>query len=210
MEEAAVSVALSGSQRMVTAAFFRSTVLITKLRELNKKLKDMRPEEIIETLGPDFFERLFKQRVYDKDIRLKTVKQIEGRYSGEDKGSQSALHTAQDNLDDVDAAPDAGDEGKAAVRSKAEKTENLLGDKDALKEALEKQTLTLWITRLFICSMFACVLGLALICVVEFVRLMNPFRELRDTFIIKEYSIRKTSEVLLIKYNIRSLLFLNE
>eukprot|EP00826_Nyctotherus_ovalis_P025154 TRINITY_DN19456_c0_g1_i1.p3 TRINITY_DN19456_c0_g1~~TRINITY_DN19456_c0_g1_i1.p3 ORF type:complete len:134 (-),score=43.56 TRINITY_DN19456_c0_g1_i1:364-765(-) len=127
-----------------------------------------------------------------------------------DKASQNALHIAQDNLDDVGEAAEASEEGKAAVRSKTEKAENLLGDKDSLKEALEKQTLTLWITRFFICSMFACVLGFALIYVIEFVRFMNPFWELRDTFIIKEYSIRKTSEVLLIKYNIRSLLFLNE
>ena len=127
----------------MTCSFFRPSILIGRLIELNKKLNGINPDEIVENLEPKFFNMLLKQRVFDKGVKLKSFKITKGKYNIEDKTQSSSQFSARDYEDLVDDSESANEGKVETTHVKVEKHEKLIEDKDNLKEALEKQTLTL-------------------------------------------------------------------
>lgn len=198
---------LTLSKEAKTGAFFRPIILRDRLRDLNKRMSSMRPEEMVETLGPEFFSRLLRQCVYDEGVRLRTLKVVNGVSFVEEKKQSTTQFAAQDNLEDVG---EAGEERKSvAVRSKGDKSASVLEDKNAMKELLERKRRSPWIVRLFIVMIAVFLLGMVAVMVAIYFIYTNISGELKMSYTYAEVSCRKTAELLSIKSNMRSMIFRN-
>jgi len=194
---------------MKTGALFRPVILRDRLKELNKKMSNMRPEEIVETVGPDFFNRVLNQYVHDEGVKLKTMKPVDGHYVIEEKKQESSvLLGVQDNIEDVS---ELGEERKSTnIRCKNDKSVNAIEDKNAMKELLERERRSPWIVRFFILMIILFLLGITVILVVRYFVYTETSNELRMAYTYAEISCRKTAELLYIKNYIRSLVFRNK
>ena len=193
---------------MKTCAFFRPTILREKIRDLDREMADMRPEEIVEILGTDLFDRLLKQYVYDENVVLKSLKRVNNKNIIEAKQEQSTSQfSMHDKFEDVG---EVGEERKSATtRSKGDKADNALENKDAIKELLEKNRQSPWIARIYIIIIVAFLLGLMTIYISSYLFWYKIFNELKDSYIYAELNGRKTAELNCVKNHIRSLIFRN-
>ena len=179
---------------MKTGALFRPVILRDRLKELNKKMSNMRPEEIVETVGPDFFNRVLNQYVHDEGVKLKTMKPVDGHYVIEEKKQESSvLLGVQDNIEDVS---ELGEERKSTnIRCKNDKSVNAIEDKNAMKELLERERRSPWIVRFFILMIILFLLGITVILVVRYFVYTETSNELRMAYTYAEISCRKTAEI---------------
>ena len=98
-------------------------------------MKGMRPEQIIEILKPEFFERLMNQIVYDKGVILKTVKKSGQKYIIDFKEEAS---TSQ--FEELEDMAESSEDRKSGIGNiKLEKMDSIIKDKDAIKEIFERK-----------------------------------------------------------------------
>ena len=191
----------------MTCAFFKSSTLHDRLQELNRRLKNISPKEVIEFLTPQLFKTLLKQKEYDVGVKLKSVSLTNGKYTIEDKHQQSTSQFASnDTLENFDEESELLAENKS---TKPTKVENFFDSKEKLSEALNKQTLAQLMTKLLIAAITLLLLGIIAIYLAEYIRFMRPIKELKNSFTMIDFSARKTSEISAIKYQIHQLLVLN-
>jgi len=179
-----------------------------KLRELNKRLSNMRPDEIIETLTPEFFDRLRNQKIHDTNVKLKEYKAVNGEYQIVDKSvASTSQFFEKEKFEDLG---ESAEERKAAsVRAKGEKADSAVEDKDGIKESLEKERRSPWIARIFITIIVAFFLGLMTLSIVGHIFTANLFSQVEHAYRYAEISTRKTTELLYLKQHVRSLININ-
>ncbi len=189
-----------------TNSFFRPLILTERLRELNKRMGELRPAEIVETLTPEFFEKVKRQKIYDGNVKLKQYEITKDGFIIREKLQSTTQFSEKDKFEDM-----AEHEERKAVsaRGKGEKGESAIEDKDSIKEALERQRRSPWIARIFITIIIAFLLGLMVLSILGHVFVVRLFSQSRQAYKYAEISTRKTAELLYIKNSIRSLIFQN-
>jgi hypothetical protein len=159
-------------------------------------MKRMQSNEIVEVLTPEIFERLLRQRMFDKGVITRELVKVNKRSVVQDK------HNASSIIEDIDEEIDS----KGGSRAKNNKTINTLEDKDRLKELLEKKKWSSWLPWILISSFTICSIAMSII---GYVLLTINFKQLSYAYTYSETSLRKTSEIFIVKSSIHSLILLS-
>lgn len=170
-------------------------------------MKEMNEEEKNEIIKADFIERVKKQQIWDLGVKCQELVRVNGEYVPKDKISSTTQFHEKEVFEDMVE----GEERKSmtAGRTKGEKQELSIEDKDSLKESLERQRRSPWIVRAYILLISAGLIGLMILTIVGHIYIINIFVETQNAYIYLNTIIQKTSELLYIKDNIRSLIFVN-
>ncbi len=196
-------------------AFFRPSVLVERLRDLNVKLKSLNAEEIVEVLQPEFFIMLQKQKIYDTGVKLKVLVYEQGNETRRGKRGYAKItdklqSTTQFFEKEKFEGLGSNDEDRKTTGKKGKrKKAAIIEDKDGLKESLEKQRRSPWIVWGYILAIITSLMGLIVISVVGESVFVLYLSDVEKAYRVENVVLRKIAETMYIKGNIRTVMFIN-